>query len=63
MARTETDVDDTLPVEEAEASGTTTEAANVAPEDAVERRKGREFLDWLARGGLPDLTGQVRPGG
>ncbi|MCX4756704.1 type II toxin-antitoxin system VapB family antitoxin [Kitasatospora purpeofusca] len=65
MARTETDVDDTLRVEEAETFGTTTGAATVdaAPEGAAERRKGREFLDRLAEGGLPELTGPVGTGG
>ncbi|WP_030392045.1 type II toxin-antitoxin system VapB family antitoxin [Kitasatospora purpeofusca] len=64
MARTVIDVNDALLAEAAEIFGTTTKVAtvNAALEDAVKRRKGREFLDWLAEGGLPDLTGPAGTG-
>ncbi|MFF2042020.1 type II toxin-antitoxin system VapB family antitoxin [Kitasatospora sp. NPDC058170] len=64
MARTVIDVNDELLAEAAEIFGTTTKVAtvNAALEDAVKRRKGREFLGWLADGGLPDLTGPVDKG-
>ncbi|MEV0194243.1 type II toxin-antitoxin system VapB family antitoxin [Kitasatospora sp. NPDC089913] len=55
------DVNDALLAEAAEIFGTTSKVAtvNAALADAVKRRKGREFLDWLADGGLPGLTGPV----
>ncbi|MFF2655904.1 type II toxin-antitoxin system VapB family antitoxin [Kitasatospora sp. NPDC058032] len=64
MARTVIDVNDALLAEAAEIFGTSTKVAtvNAALEDAVKRRKGREFLAWLAEGGLPDLTGPVDKG-
>ncbi|AZM90474.1 MULTISPECIES: type II toxin-antitoxin system VapB family antitoxin [Streptomyces] len=65
MARTTIDVDDALLAEAAEIFGTKTKVAtvNAALQDAVNRRKRTEFLDRLAEGGLPDLTGPVeRPG-
>ncbi|MFF1905829.1 type II toxin-antitoxin system VapB family antitoxin [Kitasatospora sp. NPDC058218] len=64
MARTVIDVNDELLAEAAEIFGTSTKVAtvNAALEDAVKRRKGREFLTWLAEGGLPDLTGPVDKG-
>ncbi|MFF7991225.1 type II toxin-antitoxin system VapB family antitoxin [Kitasatospora xanthocidica] len=64
MARTVIDVNDELLAEAAEIFGTTTKVAtvNAALEDAVKRRKGQAFLDWLAEGGLPDLTGPVDKG-
>ncbi|MGW4894641.1 type II toxin-antitoxin system VapB family antitoxin [Kitasatospora sp. NPDC004240] len=59
MARTVMDVNDQLLAEAAEIFGTTTEVAtvNAALEDAIKRRRRESFLDWLAEGGLPDLTG------
>lgn len=45
--------------------GTSTETAtvNAALADAVNRAKRTEFIDWLASGGLPDLSdGQVMDG-
>ncbi|MFD8751863.1 type II toxin-antitoxin system VapB family antitoxin [Kitasatospora sp. NPDC059577] len=64
MTRTVIDVNDELLAEAAGIFGTTTKVAtvNAALEDAVKRRKGQEFLDWLAEGGLPDLTGPVDKG-
>lgn len=61
MARTVTDVDDEMLAEAAEIFGTTTKAdtENAALEDAIKRRKRASFLNWLAEGGLPDLTGPV----
>ncbi|WP_412077658.1 type II toxin-antitoxin system VapB family antitoxin [Streptomyces xanthophaeus] len=63
MARTVIDVDDALLAEAAEIFGTKTKVAtvNAALEDVVKRRKREEFLNWLAEGGLPDLTGPVEP--
>ncbi|GJF28143.1 hypothetical protein KNE206_08430 [Kitasatospora sp. NE20-6] len=64
MARTVIDVDDELLAEAAEIFGTTTKVAtvNAALADAIKRRKRESFLDWLAEGGLPDLTGPVGGG-
>ncbi|WP_040794247.1 type II toxin-antitoxin system VapB family antitoxin [Nocardia higoensis] len=61
MARTVIDVDDAMLAEAAEIFGTTTKVAtvNAALEDAIKRRKRQSFLDWIAAGGLPDLTGEV----
>ncbi|MER6143006.1 type II toxin-antitoxin system VapB family antitoxin [Streptomyces sparsogenes] len=61
MARTIIDVDDELLTEAAEIFGARTEVAtvNAALEDAIKRRKRASFLNWLAEGGLPDLTGPV----
>ncbi|MCX5209521.1 type II toxin-antitoxin system VapB family antitoxin [Kitasatospora sp. NBC_00240] len=61
MARTVIDVNDDLLAEAAEIFGTTTKVAtvNAALEDVVKRRKRASFLNWLAEGGLPDLTGPV----
>ncbi len=61
MARTVIDIDDEKPAETAEIFGTTTKAAtvNAALEDAIKRRKRASFLNWLAEGGLPDLTGPM----
>ena len=61
MARTVIDVNDDLLAEAAKIFGTKTKVAtvNAALEDAVKRRKREEFLNWLAEGGLPDLTGPV----
>ncbi|BCL28855.1 type II toxin-antitoxin system VapB family antitoxin [Streptomyces aurantiacus] len=61
MARTVIDLDDEKLAEAAEIFGTTTKVAtvNAALEDAIKRRKRASFLDWLAEGGLPDLTGPV----
>ncbi|MFF3561924.1 type II toxin-antitoxin system VapB family antitoxin [Streptomyces sp. NPDC002574] len=61
MARIVLDVDDRMLAEAAEIFGTTTKVAtvNAALEDAVKRRKRASFLEWLAEGGLPDLTGPV----
>ncbi|MGW7315158.1 type II toxin-antitoxin system VapB family antitoxin [Streptomyces sp. NPDC054854] len=61
MARTVIDVNDELLAEAAKIFGTKTKVAtvNAALEDAVNRRKREEFLNWLAEGGLPDLTGPV----
>jgi len=61
MARTVIDVDDVMLAEAAEIFGTTTKVAtvNAALEDAIKRRKRQSFLDWIADGGLPDLTGEV----
>ncbi|MEV6010618.1 type II toxin-antitoxin system VapB family antitoxin [Streptomyces sp. NPDC051976] len=63
MARTLIDVDDEMLAEAAEIFGTTTKVAtvNAALADAIKRRKRASFLDWLAEGGLPDLTGPVEP--
>ncbi|MDH6112772.1 Arc/MetJ family transcription regulator [Kitasatospora sp. MAP12-15] len=62
MARTVIDVNDEMLAEAAEIFGTATKVAtvNAALEDAVKRRKRALFLDWLADGGLPELTGPVR---
>ncbi|MER7579325.1 type II toxin-antitoxin system VapB family antitoxin [Kitasatospora sp. NPDC097691] len=64
MARTVIDVNDDLLAQAAEILGTTTKVATVngALADLVKRRKGQDFLDWLAEGGLPDLTGPVEKG-
>ncbi|MFG2299587.1 type II toxin-antitoxin system VapB family antitoxin [Actinacidiphila glaucinigra] len=61
MTRTVIDVDDQMPAEAAEIFGTTTKVAtvNAALEDAIKRRKRASFLDWLADGGLPGLTGEA----
>lgn len=61
MARTVIDVDDELLAEAAEIFGTSTKVAtvNAALADAIKRRKRASFLNWLAEGGLPDLTGPV----
>ena len=61
MTRTVIDVDDELLAEAAEIFGTTTKVAtvNAALADAIKRRKRESFLDWIAEGGLPDLTGPV----
>lgn len=65
MARTVIDVDDDMLAEAAEIFGTTTKVAtvNAALADAVKRRKRESFLNWIADGGLPDLTGPVDDGG
>lgn len=61
MARTVIDIDDDKLAEAAEIFGTTTKVAtvNAALEDAIKRRKRESFLNWLAEGGLPGLTGPV----
>ena len=61
MARTVIDLDDAMLAEAAEIFGTRTKVAtvNAALEDAVKRRKRASFLNWLAEGGLPDLTGPI----
>ncbi|WP_329384089.1 type II toxin-antitoxin system VapB family antitoxin [Streptomyces sp. NBC_01351] len=61
MARTVIDVDDALLAEAAKIFGTKTKVAtvNAALEDVVKRRDREEFLNWIAEGGLPDLTGPV----
>ncbi|MGY0068108.1 type II toxin-antitoxin system VapB family antitoxin [Streptomyces sp. QTS137] len=61
MARTVIDIDDDKPAEAAEIFGTNTKVAtvNAALEDAIKRRKRASFLNWLAEGGLPGLTGPV----
>ncbi|MFI5987044.1 type II toxin-antitoxin system VapB family antitoxin [Streptomyces sp. NPDC051555] len=61
MARTAIDVDDDLLAQAAEIFGTKTKVAtvNAALRDAVNRRKRQAFFDFLAAGGLPDLTGPV----
>ena len=61
MTRTVIDVDDAKLAAVAEIFGTTTKVATVdaALADAIKRRKRQEFFDWLADGGLPDLTGPV----
>ncbi|HLS77400.1 MAG TPA: type II toxin-antitoxin system VapB family antitoxin [Nocardia sp.] len=61
MARTVIDVDDAMLAEAAEIFGTTTKVAtvNAALEDVIKRRKRQSFLDWLAAGGLPGLTGEA----
>lgn len=61
MARTVIDVDDELLAQAAEIFGTSTKVAtvNAALADAIKRRKRASFLNWLAEGGLPDLTGPV----
>lgn len=63
MARTVIDLDDEMLAQAAEIFGTTTKVAtvNAALEDAIKRRKRASFLNWLAEGGLPDLTGPVEP--
>ncbi|QES49882.1 DUF2191 domain-containing protein [Streptomyces venezuelae] len=63
MSRTVIDIDDKMLAEAAEIFGTTTKVAtvNAALQDAVNRRKRESFLGWLAEGGLPDLTGPVKP--
>jgi Arc/MetJ family transcription regulator len=65
MTRTVIDVDDELLAEAAEIFGTATKVAtvNAALADAIKRRKRESFLNWLADGGLPDLTGPVVGGG
>lgn len=64
MSRTVIDIDDENLAEAARIFGTTTKVAtvNAALEDVIKRRKRESFLDWLAEGGLPDLTGPVREG-
>ncbi|MET9873904.1 type II toxin-antitoxin system VapB family antitoxin [Actinacidiphila glaucinigra] len=61
MTRTVIDVDDQMLAEAAEIFGTTTKVAtvNAALEDVIKRRKRASFLNWLAEGGLPDLTGEI----
>ncbi|WP_079248605.1 type II toxin-antitoxin system VapB family antitoxin [Streptomyces sp. MJM1172] len=63
MARTVIDVDEDMLEQAAEVFGTKTKVAtvNAALADAVNRRKRQAFFDWLAEGGLPDLTGPVPP--
>jgi Arc/MetJ family transcription regulator len=63
MARTVIDVDDQMLAQAAEIFGTKTKVAtvNAALEDAIKRRKRQAFLDRLADGGLPDLTGPIEP--
>lgn len=63
MARTVIDVDDALLAEAAELFGTKTKVAtvNAALQDVVNRRKREDFLNWIAEGGLPGLTGPVEP--
>ncbi|MFD3735714.1 type II toxin-antitoxin system VapB family antitoxin [Streptomyces sp. NPDC058632] len=61
MARTVIGIDDAKLAGAAEIFGTNTKVAtvNAALEDAIERRKRASFLNWLAEGGLPGLTGPV----
>ncbi|MFF7211251.1 type II toxin-antitoxin system VapB family antitoxin [Streptomyces sp. NPDC008238] len=61
MTRTVIDVDDQMLAEAAEIFGTTTKVAtvNAALEDVIKRRKRASFLNWLAEGGLPGLTGET----
>ncbi|MFE3609487.1 type II toxin-antitoxin system VapB family antitoxin [Streptomyces goshikiensis] len=63
MARTVIDVDEDMLEQAAEVFGTKTKVAtvNAALADAVNRRRRQAFFDWLAEGGLPDLTGPVPP--
>ncbi|MFJ8471579.1 type II toxin-antitoxin system VapB family antitoxin [Kitasatospora sp. NPDC094011] len=65
MARVSADIDDGLLAEAARILGTTTKAATVraALADVVKRHKALKFLDWLADGGLPELTGPVESSG
>ncbi|SCL19228.1 type II toxin-antitoxin system VapB family antitoxin [Micromonospora inyonensis] len=58
MSRTIVDIDDELLAEAARILGTNGKKAtvNAALQDVVNRRKRREFADWLKEGGLPDLT-------
>jgi Arc/MetJ family transcription regulator len=64
MARTVIDVDDQLLAEAAEIFGTSTKVStvNAALLDAIKRRKRQSFLDWIADGGLPDLTDPAKGG-
>ncbi|HEY2698311.1 MAG TPA: type II toxin-antitoxin system VapB family antitoxin [Pseudonocardiaceae bacterium] len=65
MSRTVIDLDDALVEQAATVYGTSTKVAtvNAALADAVNRAKRTEFIDWLASGGLPDLSdGQVMDG-
>ncbi|MFF3687667.1 type II toxin-antitoxin system VapB family antitoxin [Streptomyces sp. NPDC002187] len=61
ISPTRYDIDDELLTAAAEIFGTKTKVAtvNAALEDAIKRRKRASFLNWLAEGGLPDLTGPV----
>jgi hypothetical protein len=63
MARTVINLDDALLEQAAEIFGTPTKVAtvNAALEDAIKRRKRQVFFDFLADGGLPDLTGPIEP--
>lgn len=57
MTRTVINLDDDLLDQASVILGTKTKVAtvNAALKDVVDRRKRMQFLDWLARGGLPDL--------
>jgi Arc/MetJ family transcription regulator len=65
VSRTVIDLDDSLVEQAAALYGTSTKVAtvNAALADAVNRAKRAAFIDWLASGGLPDLSDeQVRSG-
>ncbi|GAB3644567.1 type II toxin-antitoxin system VapB family antitoxin [Glycomyces tarimensis] len=57
MSRTVINLDDDLVTQAAEILGTTTKVStvNTALKEIVSAHRRREFLDWLAGGGLPDL--------
>lgn len=56
-------MDTEKPATATEMCRTTTAAAigDAALEDAIEHWRRQSFLDWLAQGGLPDLTGPTGP--
>jgi Arc/MetJ family transcription regulator len=58
MSRTVIDVDDELLAEASEVLGTATkkDTVNAALANVVNARRVREHIDWLASGGLPDLS-------
>jgi len=61
MARTIIDIDEQWLIQASAILGTTTKVAtvNTALADVVKRRQRQDFFDWLASGGLPDLTGPI----
>jgi Arc/MetJ family transcription regulator len=60
LSRTVIDLDDDLVEQAAALFGTSSKVAtvNAALADAVNRAKRVAFIDWLAAGGLPDLSDQ-----
>lgn len=58
MARTVINLDDELLAKASKLFGTTTKVATVhaALAEAVNRAERAKFLEWLAEGGLPDLS-------
>ena len=61
MTRTIIDIDEQRLGQASAILGTTTKVAtvNAALADVVNRRHRQDLFDWLAAGGLPDLTGPI----